>query len=59
VAAAAVGDRGRPAADRSLRAVDHRGHAGLFFYAATRALAGAPLVARNDPFLRESLAHHQ
>jgi hypothetical protein len=34
-------------------------YAGLFFYAATRALAGAPLVARNDPFLRESLAHHQ
>jgi hypothetical protein len=34
-------------------------YAGLFLFACTRALAGAPLLPRNDPFLRESLAHHQ
>jgi hypothetical protein len=34
-------------------------YAGVFVYAAGRALAGAPLTARNDPFLGESLAHHQ
>jgi hypothetical protein len=34
------------------------GYAGLFFYLTTRALASAPLVARNDPYLGESLHHH-
>jgi hypothetical protein len=34
------------------------GFAGLFFLAFTRSLAGAPLLARNDPFLAESLRHH-
>ncbi|HEV2855706.1 MAG TPA: hypothetical protein VHC97_23160 [Thermoanaerobaculia bacterium] len=33
-------------------------YAGLFVFALTRALAGAPMVARNDPFLGESLRHH-
>ena len=33
--------------------------AGLFVYACKRALAGAPLLPQNDPFLPESLAHHQ
>jgi hypothetical protein len=34
------------------------GYAGLFYLAGTRSLAGAPLLARNDPFLPESLRHH-
>jgi hypothetical protein len=34
------------------------GYAGLFFLAGTRALGRAPLFARNDPFLGESLRHH-
>ncbi|HEX3554689.1 MAG TPA: hypothetical protein VIA62_15810, partial [Thermoanaerobaculia bacterium] len=34
------------------------GYAGLFFLAATRTLGRAPLLARNDPFLPESLHHH-
>jgi hypothetical protein len=34
------------------------GLAGVFFLGLTRALASAPLVARNDPFLTESLRHH-
>ena len=34
------------------------GYAGLFFLAGSRILAGAPLLARNDPFLPESLRHH-
>ncbi|HEX4960140.1 MAG TPA: hypothetical protein VF173_04830 [Thermoanaerobaculia bacterium] len=34
------------------------GYAGLFFLAATRSLGRAPLLARNDPFLGESLRHH-
>ncbi|MBW8875889.1 MAG: hypothetical protein JF614_13065 [Acidobacteria bacterium] len=34
------------------------GYAGLFFLAATRSLGRAPLLARNDPFLPESLRHH-
>lgn len=33
-------------------------YAGLFVFALTRTLAGAPMVARNDPFLGESLRHH-
>jgi hypothetical protein len=33
-------------------------YAGLFLFALTRTLAGAPMVARNDPFLGESLRHH-
>ena len=35
------------------------GYAGLFIFLAARALTGAPLIARNDPFLVESLHHHQ
>jgi hypothetical protein len=35
------------------------GYAGVFFLVATRALAGVPLVPRNDPCLGESLAHRQ
>jgi hypothetical protein len=34
------------------------GYAGLFFLAGTRILSRAPLLARNDPFLPESLRHH-
>jgi len=34
------------------------GCAALFFLAATRSLARAPLLAQNDPFLAESLRHH-
>ncbi|MEA2600337.1 MAG: hypothetical protein QOF89_1329 [Acidobacteriota bacterium] len=34
------------------------GYAGLFFLAGTRILGRAPLLARNDPFLPESLKHH-
>jgi hypothetical protein len=34
------------------------GLGGVFFLGLTRSLAGAPLVARNDPFLAESLRHH-
>jgi hypothetical protein len=34
------------------------GYAGLFFLAGSRILGGAPLLARNDPFLPESLRHH-
>jgi hypothetical protein len=34
------------------------GYAGFFFLAGSRILAGAPLLARNDPFLPESLRHH-
>jgi hypothetical protein len=34
------------------------GYAGLFFLAGTRILGRAPLLARNDPFLPESLRHH-
>jgi hypothetical protein len=34
------------------------GFAALFFLAATRSLARAPILARNDPFLAESLRHH-
>lgn len=33
-------------------------YAGLFIFAVTRSLAGAPMVARKDPFLGESLRHH-
>src|SRR6185369_15743481 len=35
------------------------GFAGLAVYAGSRALARAPLLTRGDPFLAESLAHHQ
>jgi len=34
------------------------GYAGLFLLAGTRILTRAPLLARNDPFLPESLHHH-
>ena len=34
------------------------GLGGVFFLGLTRSLASAPLVARNDPFLAESLHHH-
>lgn len=34
------------------------GYAGLFYLAGTRILGRAPLLARNDPFLPESLHHH-
>lgn len=34
------------------------GYAGLFFLAGSRILSRAPLLARNDPFLPESLHHH-
>jgi hypothetical protein len=34
------------------------GYAGLFFYLTRRALSRAPLLARNDPYLGESLHHH-
>jgi hypothetical protein len=34
------------------------GFAALFFLAAARSLARAPILARNDPFLAESLRHH-
>jgi hypothetical protein len=34
------------------------GFVALVWLAATRALASAPLLARNDPFLGESLRHH-
>ncbi|HKI04379.1 MAG TPA: hypothetical protein VKK31_20545 [Thermoanaerobaculia bacterium] len=34
------------------------GYAGLFYLVVTRTLAGAPMVARNDPYLQESLGHH-
>ena len=33
------------------------GLGGVFFLGLTRGLAGAPLLARNDPFLAESLRH--
>lgn len=33
------------------------GFGGLAFLAATRSFAAAPLIARNDPFLAESLQH--
>lgn len=33
-------------------------YAGLFYLAGTRVLGRAPLLARNDPFLSESLSHH-
>ena len=45
-----------------LRATDvliAAGYAGAFFLVATRALAGVPLVPRNDPCLAESLSHRQ
>jgi len=35
------------------------GYAGLFLAVAGRAFARTPLLARNDPFLEESLRHHQ
>ncbi len=35
------------------------GYGALFFYLTARALGRAPLVARRDPFLEESLHHHQ
>lgn len=35
------------------------GYGALFFYLTARALSRAPLVARNDPYLEESLHHHQ
>ncbi|MDP9121950.1 MAG: hypothetical protein M3O15_11410, partial [Acidobacteriota bacterium] len=35
------------------------GYAGLFFYIAARSFVRAPVVAQNDPYLRESLHHHQ
>ncbi len=34
------------------------GFAGLFFLAGSRILGRAPLLAKNDPFLAESLRHH-
>jgi len=34
------------------------GYAGLFFFLTARSLSRAPLLARNDPYLRESLHHH-
>ena len=34
------------------------GLGGVFFLGLTRSLASAPLIARNDPFLAESLRHH-
>jgi hypothetical protein len=34
------------------------GLAGVFFLGLTRTLAAAPLIARNDPYLMESLRHH-
>ncbi len=34
------------------------GYASLFFLLMARSLAGAPLLARNDPYLGESLHHH-
>lgn len=35
------------------------GYGALFFYLTARALSRAPLVARNDPYLEESIRHHQ
>jgi hypothetical protein len=35
------------------------GYAALFFAVTSRALSRAPVVARHDPFLAESLRHHQ
>jgi len=34
------------------------GYASLFFLLLARALTGAPLLARHDPYLAESLHHH-
>jgi len=35
------------------------GYTAIFLLVAARALGSAPLVADNDPFLEESLRHHQ
>ena len=40
-----------------LEALIALGYAGLFFSLVSRALARAPLLPSNDPFLAESLSH--
>ena len=34
------------------------GFVGLIMFVTAKALARAPLIARNDPFLKESIIHH-